>query len=250
MSEKPIDRIVERYFGKKITREKARISIEKYIDGKNFSETVLKGLDRRRDHRSRGEFFISLAEGIRKEHASFLSVVKYLERMGNFVKWETYGTDAIGQAFMVNTKNQKKEKNKPDYIISINKSPFFITDVKNCSSEKINTFKKQDLENYDKYNCGMIVCMGRADPVDPDIKKIVIYGNKAVKKLNTFEGKVYRGFAGRKLGVRVGHKGDKDCYITFEELKSDRLIDIVDLSKKRNAINGPLKYMLTRKFNY
>lgn len=251
MSEKPIDRIVERYFSKKITREKARYLIEEYIDKKKFSKSVLYGLDYRRDHRSRGEFFISLAEGTRKEHTSFLEVVKYLEKMGNFVKWKTYGSDAIGLAFITNEKEKKSEKNKPDYLISINKSPYFLIDVKNCASEKINTFKKQNIDNYaTKYNSGMIVCVGRADIFKPDLKRFIVYGNKAVKKLNTFKGKIYRGFAGKKEGVRVGYKGNKDCYITFEELKSERLIDIIEFGKKKNTINGPLKYMLTRKFNY
>ena len=183
MSEKPIDRIVERYFSKKITREKARGLIEEYIVKKKFSKAVLHGLDYRRDHRSRGEFFISLAEGTRKEHTSFLEVVKYLEKQGNFIKWKPYGSDAIGLAFMANTKEKKTEKNKPDYLISINRSPYFLMDVKNCASEKINTFKKKNLDNYaTNYNSGMIVCVGKADIFKPDLKRFIVYGNKAVKK--------------------------------------------------------------------
>ena len=251
MNGKPIDRIVERYLIKKeITREKAIRLINEYIEKKNFPKHILSWIDRRRDKRSRGEFFLHLAEGIRKEHSSFLLWIEYMEKQGYKMRWEKYGTDAVGLAFIEKEKDKKKEINKPDYLISIDSSPFFVVDAKNCSRLDMNTFKKTDLKNYAKHNASMIVFMGDADPIEPDLKTFVFYGPNAVKELNKKEGKTYWGFAGGKKAVRVGDNKMKNKDFSFNELKKDKYIDIVDLSIPKAVFRGPLKRIVNGKYNF
>jgi len=251
MNGKPIDRIVERYLVKnEITRNEAIKQINNYIVKKNFSEDILNWVDHRKDKRSRGEFFMHLAEGIRKEHTSFLFWIKYMEKQGYKMRWEKYGTDAVGLAFIEKEKDKKKEKNKPDYLISIDGSPFFVIDAKNCSRLDMNTFKKTDLKNYAKHNASMVVFMGNADPVKPNLKTFVFYGPNAVKELNKKEGKTYWGFAGGKKAVRVGDNKMKNKDFSFNELKKDKYIDIVDLSIPKAVFRGPLKRIVNGKYNF
>lgn len=246
MKDKPVDRIMNRYFDSEITIVEANDEIIEYLEVRKFDKKTIARLDRRRDVKGRkgrtyAEFFRDISKGIRKEHAIFLKWVEYMEEMEFVVKWEKYGTDAVGLAFVENSDD------RPDYLISINLSPFFPVDVKTCPILTMNTFKKGDLKNYARVKSSMLVCMGDINIQKPVLKSFVFYGPNAIRVLKKYNGRIYYEFAPNKKAVRVSYKKileSKKAMISFEELLDDNLIDIVDANKKEMKFNGPLKHLI------
>jgi len=251
MAEKPIDRLVSKYFEKEISELELNNKIKEYLKGGiesgKFDEKIIKRLDRRRDSngkkkgRTYARFFIEISEGIRKEHAIFKKWIKHMESLGYQMRWEKYGTDAIGLAFVEVTDD------RPDYIVSINNSPFFIVDAKTCPIETINTFKTGDLKHYGNYNASMVVCMGNIKLEDPELKSFTFYGPSAIRHLLKLESTTYPEFAPNKQAVRVSYKKtmkSKRAQVSFEELLKDGTMDMVKVSEKNPVFNGPLKRII------
>jgi len=251
MAERPIDRKVSKYFEGEISESKLNKEIKEYLkegvlNGK-FTKSIMNRLDRRRDSngkkkgRTYARFFIEISEGIRKEHAVFLKWIEHMEKIGYQMKWEKYGTDAIGLAFV------EVLDDRPDYIVSINNSPFFVIDAKTCPIESINTFKTGDLKHYVKYNASMVVCMGDIKLKDPILKSFAFYGPSAIRHFLKLESTTYPEFAPYKQAVRVSFKKNmksRKAQISFEELLKDRTMDLVKVEEKEPEFNGPLKRII------
>lgn len=252
MRARPIDRIMNKYFDGEITLKQADEEIAEYLAVRKFDEAVIRRLDRRKDApgkrgRTYAEFFRDISEGIRKEHATFLAWVKYMESKKINVKWEKYGTDAIGLAFIENSDD------RPDYLISLNNSPFYAVDVKTCPVTSFNTFKKGDLKNYIKHNSSMLVCMGKIDMKNPELKAFSFYGNVAVKYLNNIEGEEFYEFAPNKKAVRISFKNkmkQKRARVSFEELTNRKIIDYIKITKGALKAQGPLNKWLRNDFTF
>jgi len=251
MSERPIDRKVSKYFNGELTEEKLNKEIEQYLkdglaNGK-FDEKTIARLDRRRDSNGKKEgrtyarFFIEISEGIRKEHEIFLKWISHMENLGYKMRWEKFGTDAIGLAFV------EVMDDRPDYIVSINNSPFFVVDAKTCPIESINTFKVGDLKHYENYNASMVVCMGEIKLKEPVLKSFSFYGPSAIRHLLKLESTTYPEFAPNKPAVRVSYKKNmknKKAQVSFEELLKDETMDLVNVSDKKPEFKGPLKRII------
>lgn len=252
MQNKPIDRIMNRYFSEEITIEEANDEIEEYLKVRDFDAKTINLLNRRKDSpgkkgRSYAQFFADISVGVRKEHSIFLEWVKFMEQHKFDVRWEKYGTDAIGLAFI------EDNDPRPDYLISVNKSPFFVVDVKTCPVDNINTFKKGDLKNYLKYDGSILVLMGKATPKESVLKSFSFYGPKAVKKLSKFEGRIYFEYARNKKAVRISVEKDfkkKDAHITFKEMQSEKLVDIIKVTDTKIKADGPLRTLIEKKYDF
>lgn len=251
MAEKPIDRKVSKYFAGELTEKQLDIEIQQYLkdglENGKFDKEIMKRLDRRRDAngkkkgRSYARFFIEISEGIRKEHTIFLKWIEYMESVGFQIRWEKYGTDAIGLAFVEVTDD------RPDYLVSINKSPFFVIDVKTCPLETMNTFKTGDLRHYEKYNASMLVCMGKIDIKDPELKSFAFYGPSAIRHFLKLESTVFHEFAPNKKAIRISYKQQmksKKAQVSFEELIKDKTVDIINVNGKIPKFQGPLKRII------
>lgn len=251
MAERPIDRKVSKYFEGKLTEKKLNEEIEQYlkegVESGKFNDKIIARLDRRRDNngkkkgRTYARFFIEISEGIRKEHAVFQKWIEHMESLGYKMRWEKYGTDAVGLAFVEVTDD------RPDYIVSINNSPFFIVDAKTCPIETINTFKTGDMKHYVKYNASMVVCMGNIKAEDPELKSFAFYGPSAIRHLLKLDSTTYPEFAPNKQAVRVSYKKNmknKRAQVSFEELLRDETMDLVKVSDKKPVFKGPLKRII------
>jgi len=246
MENKPIDRIMNRYFDGEINLDEANKSIVEYLTVRKFDEQTIRRLDRRRDKggkkvRTYAEFFRDISIGVRKEHAVFLEWIKYMKSKGFTIKWEKYGTDSVGLAFV------EDNDNRPDYLLSINNSPFFVVDVKTCGTQEINTFKKADLKNYIEHNALMLVCIGKIDMHDPQLKSFVFYGQKSIKLLNSFDGMIYNEFAPNKPAIRVSREKElerKKAHISFKKLVEDNLIECIKVTEDMPEFTGPLKALV------
>ena len=251
MAEKPIDRKVSKYFAGELSEAKLNEEIEQYlkdgIESGKFDEKIIARLDRRRDSngkkkgRTYARFFIEISEGIRKEHAIFKKWIEHMESLGYNMRWEKYGTDAIGLAFVEVTDD------RPDYLVSINNSPFFVVDAKTCPVETINTFKTGDMKHYTKYNASMLVCMGNIKLADPELKSFAFYGPSAIRHLLKLDSTTYPEFAPNKQAVRVAYKRNmksKKAQVSFEELLKDETMDLVKVTEKNPEFKGPLKRII------
>ena len=251
MAERPIDRKVSQFFNGKITESKLNKEIEKYLkDGLKsgkFTDKDISRLDRRRDNKGKkkgrtyARFFIDISSGIRKEHASFLVWIEHMRSIGYQMRWEKFGTDAVGLAFV------EVKDDRPDYLVSINKSPFFVVDAKTCPVETINTFKTGDMKNYKDYNASMLVCMGDIQIKNTVLTSFSFYGPSAIRHLLKLDSTTYPEFAPNKQAVRVSYKKNlknKRAQVSFEELLKDETIDLVKIDNKNPCFSGPLKRIL------
>jgi hypothetical protein len=251
MAERPIDRRVSQYFEGKITEEKLNKQIEEYLkDGiasGKFTDKIMARLDRRKDAngkkkgRTYARFFIEISEGIRKEHAIFLKWIEHMEKIGYEMKWEKYGTDAIGLAFV------EVKDDRPDYLVSINNSPFFVVDAKTCPIETKNTFKTGDLRHYEKYNASMVVCMGKIGLDNQELKSFSFYGPLAIRHLLKLKSTTYPEFAPNKQAVRASYKKtmkSNRAQVSFEELLKDGTMEMVKVTEKDPEFRGPLKRII------
>lgn len=250
MAEKPIDRKVSNYFAGEITEENLNKEIIQYLeDGKEsgkFDEKIMARLDRRRDlngqkPRTYARFFIEISEGIRKEHAIFLKWIEHMEKLDYKMKWEKYGTDAIGLAFV------EVKDDRPDYLVSINDSPFYVVEAKTCPVETMNTFKTGDLKHYEKYNASIVVCMGNINLKKPELKSFSFYGPLAIRHFLKMKSMIYPEFAPGKLAVRASYKKimkSKEAQLSFEELLKDETMDLVSVTEKEPIFKGPLKRVI------
>jgi hypothetical protein len=243
---------MNKFFEGQVTIEEANDEIIAYLDLKKFSNKVLQNLDRRRDKggkkvRTYAEFFRDISIGTRKEHTVFLEWVKYMQSKGFVIKWEKYGTDAIGLAFV------EGNDTRPDYLISFNNSPFYPIDVKTGGTDNINTFKIADLKNYAQHNAMMLSCMGKADVKNPELTGFIFYGNEAIRKLLSFDGAYFHEFAPNKLAVRVARvklMKNKRGHISFKQMAEERLIDHIIVDNKKPVFKGPMKKLLEMKYNF
>jgi hypothetical protein len=217
------------------------------LESGKFDKKIIDRLDRRRDAdgknkgRTYARFFIEISEGIRKEHAVFLKWIEHMESLGYKMMWEKYGTDAIGLAFV------EVVDDRPDYIVSINNSPFFIIDAKTCPVDTFNTFKTGDLKHYVKYNASMVVCMGDFKSEEPELKSFAFYGPSAIRHLLKLDSTTFPEFVPNKQAVRVAYKKNvlsKRAQVSFEELLQDETIDIIKVDEKEPVFNGPLKRII------
>ena len=251
MAERPIDRRVSQYFKGKLTEAKLNEAIEQYLkdglESGKFDEKIIARLDRRRDNngkkkgRTYARFFIEISEGIRKEHAIFLAWVEHMISIGYKIRWEKFGTDAIGLAFV------EVKDDRPDYLVSINNSPFFVVDAKTCPVETINTFKTGDMKHYVNYNASMLVCMGKIKLENPELTSFAFYGPSAIRHLLKLDSTTYPEFAPNKQAVRVAYKKNmknKRAQVSFEELLKDETMDLVKVTEKNPDFKGPLKRII------
>ncbi len=265
MHSKPIDRIMNRFFDEEIGIEDADKEIQDYLTVRKFDEKIIRRLDKRRDlvktkivngkktkvfqHRTYAEFFRDISIGIRKEHTMFMVWVDYMRKLGYGIRWEKYGTDAIGLAFL----DLKEEENKPDYLLSINNSPFYPVDVKTCEKDDINTFKVSDLNNYAKHDSLMLVLIGEIKIKDPKLKTFIFYGQKAVKLLSKQKSRFFHEFAPNKPSVRVAKSKamkNRQGHISFSKLSDQKLIDICNTCEDVKPIfTGPLKKIIYTDFS-
>lgn len=243
MKDGPINRIITKHFEGKITIKEANDLIIEYFKEKKFDSKIMATLDKRRDKRTYAEFFKDISAGIRKEHLTLLKWVEHMQGWGFKVKWEQYGTDAIGEAFM------EELDDRPDYLISVNDSSFFPVEVKTCPTPDINTFKVTDLHNYKKYSSSVLVCIGKIEMNNPVLKSFVFYGPKAVEKLYAFPGIIFHEFAPYKKAVRVSKTEmmtRKKASMSFEELITQRLIDVAQMGDEKPKFTGPLSHILNQ----
>lgn len=265
MHSKPIDRIMNRFFDGEIGIEDADKEIQEYLTVRKFDEKIIRRLDKRRDlvktkvvdgkkikvcqHRTYAEFFRDISIGIRKEHAMFIVWVDYMRKLGYGIRWEKYGTDAIGLAFL----DLKEEENNPDYLLSINNSPFYPVDVKTCEKDDINTFKVSDLKNYSRHDSLMLVLTGEAKIDNPKLNTFIFYGQKAVRMLSKQKSNLFHEFAPNKPAVRVAKEKfmrARNAQISFKKLLEQKLIDICHILEEGQPIfTGPLRKIINTDFS-
>lgn len=265
MHSKPIDRIMNRFFDGEIGIEDADKEIQEYLTVRKFDEKIIRRLDKRRDlvktkvvdgkkikvcqHRTYAEFFRDISIGIRKEHAMFIVWVDYMRKLGYGIRWEKYGTDAIGLAFL----DLKEEENKPDYLLSINNSPFYPVDVKTCEKDDINTFKVSDLKNYARHDSLMLVLTGEARIDEPYLRTFIFYGQRAVRMLAKQKSNLFHEFAPNKPAVRVAKEKlmrARNAQISFKKLFDQKLIDICHTWEEGQPIfTGPLRKIIDTDFS-
>lgn len=265
MHSKPIDRIMNRFFDGEISVEEADKEIIEYLTVRKFDDKIIKRLDRRRDlvktkvvngkkvkmclHRTYAEFFRDISIGIRKEHSMFLCWIDYMRKIGYGIRWEKYGTDAIGLAFL----DIKEEENKPDYLLSVNNSPFYPVDVKTCEKDDINTFKVSDLKNYARHDSLMLVCCGETKIENPELHTFIFYGQKAVKLLAKQKSRFFPEFAPNKPSVRVAKEKmmkSRQGHISYKNLLDKKLIDICHVFEDKNPVfRGPLRKIINTDFS-